>query len=723
MRIKYICSVVILLISLATTLTTTQPRASAVSANDWQAGNIIDDSIFTNANSMSVEQIQAFLNAQVPNCDTNGTLPATDYGRSDLTHAQYAALKGWAAPPYVCLRNYYEVPKTSPGAGLPDNSYSHGGGSFPGGVSAAQLILNAAQQYQISPKVLLVKIRGESAGPLTGDSWPLRSQYTYAMGAHCPDSGPNNSANCDPNYSGFSIQISEAAALLRYYLDSMSQPWWPYKKVGINNILYSPNASCGSSNVTVVTQSTAALYTYTPYQPNAAALAAGYGTAPCGAYGNRNFWLYFNEWFGSTNYSPPGCNSRVSNVTCVWQLYNESVTTDSDFLTTNTAERDAAVNNNLYAYSTMPFYAFGSQQNGTIPVYRIRLPNEHFYTANDTEKNSLLQNNQNTYEGVAFYMYPASSSTNASYPVHRLSGPLGHIYVTSDTRIADLVSQGYTDEGVTFNAPSGLVQVTDPPINYLNVYRLNGKTEHFYTMNLGERDALLNNGWSYEGILAEASSATTNTPVYRLFNNNYHMFTTSAAERDQLVRAGWSYESIAWYVDSSVSPVYRFYFNGGHFFTNNFSEALGITNRGGQYEGLAFGYSQASSTAVYRFFDGVRHFYTASQDESLSIANSGWKYEGIGWYGSAIPTSSPVYRLSLGTQHFYTANTTERDQLVNSGWKYEGIGWYGSAIPTSSPVYRLYGGAEHFFTTGTTERDQLVNSGWKYEGIGWYGME
>jgi hypothetical protein len=277
-------------------------RAAARSVNpsDWQAGRIIDDNLFTDANSMTADQIQSFLNAQVPNCDTNGTQPATDWGRSDLTHAQYATqVKGWPGPPYVCLKNYYEVPKTSPGSGMPANNYS---GSIPNGaISAAQMIYNAAQQYHISPKVLLIKIRSESAGPLTNDSWPLPTQYTYAMGAHCPDSGPGNTPNCDPNYAGFSIQISEAAALLRYYLDNMSQSWWPYKKVGNNSILYNPNSACGSSNVNVVTGATAALYTYTPYQPNAAALAAGYGTATCGAYGNRNFWLYYNDWFGSPN--------------------------------------------------------------------------------------------------------------------------------------------------------------------------------------------------------------------------------------------------------------------------------------------------------------------------------------------------------------------------------------------------------------------------------------
>ncbi|HPF31067.1 MAG TPA: hypothetical protein PLO25_02040, partial [Candidatus Saccharibacteria bacterium] len=34
--------------------------------------------------------------------------------------------------------------------------------------------------------------------------------------------------------------------------------------------------------------------------PNQATLDAGYGSAYCGAYGNRNFYLYFTDWFGPT---------------------------------------------------------------------------------------------------------------------------------------------------------------------------------------------------------------------------------------------------------------------------------------------------------------------------------------------------------------------------------------------------------------------------------------
>lgn len=281
--------------------------ALAVSATDWQAGRIIDDVVFANKNDVSVDQIQTFLNATVGTgangkvagqCDTNGSA-VSELGGG--TRANFGANNNNPIP-FTCLKDYYEVPKTTPGPGVPASNY--GGAPIPvGAKSAAQLIWDAAQAYNINPKVLLVTIQKESIGPLTTDDWPFKKQYTYAMGAHCPDSGPGGSANCDPNYAGFSIQISESAALLRYYLDNMNQPWWPYKHLGNNPILFNPNsANCGSSNVNIQTMATAALYTYTPYQPNQAALNNLYGLGDgCSAYGNRNFWRIYNDWFGPTS--------------------------------------------------------------------------------------------------------------------------------------------------------------------------------------------------------------------------------------------------------------------------------------------------------------------------------------------------------------------------------------------------------------------------------------
>ena len=274
--------------------------ANAVTAADWKAGRIIDDSVFTSPNEMSVADIQNFLNNLVPNCDTNGTQPASEYGRPDLTHAQYAAMRGWPGPPYVCLKNYYEVPKYEPGDYIPANNFS---GSIPAGaVSAAQIIHDAARLNSLNPKAILVKIATESAGPLTADTWPVQSQYTYAMGSHCPDSGPGGSANCDRNYAGFSMQVASGAGLLRWYIDNMQQGWWSYKKpYQTNSILWNvAGTGCGAGDVYIESKATAALYTYTPYQPNQAALNNMYGPGNgCSAYGNRNFWRVWNDWFGS----------------------------------------------------------------------------------------------------------------------------------------------------------------------------------------------------------------------------------------------------------------------------------------------------------------------------------------------------------------------------------------------------------------------------------------
>lgn len=299
-------------------------KASAVTAADWRAGRIIDDGIFTNANDMSVADIQAFLNAKVPVCDSQGTKSVGYYYSAVTGQPKFSWFSGgsWVTTtravfaqrysayyqtnisnlPFTCLKDYYEVPKTAPGPGLPaSNAF---GQPIPAGaVSAAQMIRNAAVKYNINPKVLLVKLHTESAGPLTTDDWPFQNQYLYAMGAQCPDSGPGGSANCNSNYAGFSIQIDEAAALLRWYLDSMTQSWWQYKKpYQTNSILWNVEPSgCGAGNVYIESKATAALYTYTPYQPNAAALANLYGTGDgCSVYGNRNFWRVYNDWFGSS---------------------------------------------------------------------------------------------------------------------------------------------------------------------------------------------------------------------------------------------------------------------------------------------------------------------------------------------------------------------------------------------------------------------------------------
>lgn len=674
--------VVSLIIGLTFTHTS---KADPVSG--FKAGRIIEDSIFTSANSMSPTDIQNFLNSKVPSCDTNGTQSAADFGRPDLTHAQYAAMVGWPAPPYTCLRDYVE-----------------------NGIGSAQIIYNMAQKYQISPKVFIVLLQKEQG--LVTDKWPLPSQYKTATGYGCPDTAP-----CASQYFGLTNQLDWSGLMFRSILNNDPSWYSPYI-LGNNYIQWNPNKACGGSNVYIENRSTQALYDYTPYQPNQAALNAGYGTGDsCGAYGNRNFYLYFSDWFGSPNYIPPTCDARLSGTTCVWRLYDS--TNQYELFTTDNQERDSAVLNSKYSYEGVGFYGFTSQQPGSLPVYRIYLSGQgqHFYTTDQSEMQSVLaQSSQNIYEGVSLYAYPNSTSSSISYPVYRLNGSRGHLYTMNSTERDALLNSGYTDEGIAFNAPSAFLSAPAPPQGKTNVYRLINGTEHLYTSSLSEADSLLRGGWKYEGITLTSPTTPTSTPIYRLYGQG-HIYTASAAERDYLVGNGWSYEGIGWYVDNNTPPVYRFYTNGTHFYTTELNEALAVTNKGAKSEGVAFGTSQDIHVPVYRMHNGTNHFYTANVNELLSLANTSWTYEGIAWN---VDNSTPqVYRLSNGAYHFYTSNSSERDSLLKTGWTYEGTAWQANGTSVGPVVYRLRIGSYYFYTTNATEKDNLTQAGWTYEGTAW----
>lgn len=232
-------------------------NAKAVSASDWKPGHIIDDAVFFNKDAMNPQQIQAFLNSKVPVCDTWHNWSGTVNGV-------------WNAPPYTCLKDFSE-----------------------NGKSAAQIIWEAGQNYGINPQVLIATLQKETA--LVTDPWAAPWQYQRAMGYACPDT-----AACDSQYYGFTNQVHTAAWQFRRYVDYPNN--FNFKAGVIRNIRWSPNAACGSSPVYIETQGTAALYNYTPYQPNGPALNNMYGTGDgCSAYGNRNFWRTFNDWFGNSS--------------------------------------------------------------------------------------------------------------------------------------------------------------------------------------------------------------------------------------------------------------------------------------------------------------------------------------------------------------------------------------------------------------------------------------
>jgi len=237
-------------------------QAHAAAAADFNAGNVISDTVFYNAGAMSAGQIQTFLNSKVPSC----------------------------ASGYTCLKSYRETTKSRAAdarcAAYPGSSNE----------TAATIIAKVAKACSINPQVILVTLEKEES--LVSATSPTSGRYRIAMGYGCPDS-----SGCDATYYGFFNQVYSAAhqyQVYRAYPTSFN--FVAGKSV---KILYSPSTSCGTKTVTIANQATAGLYDYTPYTPNAAALKNLYGTGDsCSAYGIRNFWVLFTDWFGSTQSYP-----------------------------------------------------------------------------------------------------------------------------------------------------------------------------------------------------------------------------------------------------------------------------------------------------------------------------------------------------------------------------------------------------------------------------------
>jgi hypothetical protein len=258
-----------------------------LSGSEFKAGKIITDSNFFNDHALTAEQIQQFLETKMPSCDTNGL---KSYGGT--TRANYGTSHG-NPPPFVCLKDYRQaVPYKAPEDSL-CNGISSSGTSKK---TAAQIIDIIAKSCGVSQKVLIVLLQKEQS--LVTDDWPWDIQYRSATGYGCPDTAP-----CDSEYYGFFNQVYNAARIYKYYAKYPNS--FNHIAGERNFVRYHPNSSCGGTNVFIENQATAGLYNYTPYQPNGSALNNLYGTGNgCSAYGNRNFWRIYNDWFGSTLSNP-----------------------------------------------------------------------------------------------------------------------------------------------------------------------------------------------------------------------------------------------------------------------------------------------------------------------------------------------------------------------------------------------------------------------------------
>ncbi|MDM4762726.1 hypothetical protein QT381_06870 [Galbitalea sp. SE-J8] len=248
---------------------------AASSITSFQPGDIITDADMFTYTTMSASAIQAFLDAKGSGC-VAGSAPCLKDYRADVQ-----AVAGYHADPTVrgCQDDIAAAPNRS----------------------AAQIIYLVAQACKINPQVLLVTLQKEQ-GLVTspGGEGLTEGKYRRATGYNCSDSAP-----CAETTLGFFNQVYWAARAFQSYV--RFPDGWNFRAGQVAEIQFKPHSACGTKTVRIANGATAALYNYTPYTPNGAALAAGVGAVGdgCSSYGNRNFWAYYYTWFGPVDDQAP----------------------------------------------------------------------------------------------------------------------------------------------------------------------------------------------------------------------------------------------------------------------------------------------------------------------------------------------------------------------------------------------------------------------------------
>ena len=238
--------------------------AEAANAAWFNPGQIISDSAFYTSGTMSAVDIQRFLNGKVAACRADPTRPG-------------------------CLKDYrLSTPAVTGTAGrcasLPAKT----------NVSAAEIIYDVSIACGISPKVLLVKLQKEQG--LVTSTNPSARAYEFALGMDCPDTP----AGCSAASAGFFWQLYKGAGQLQWYSNPAGSFTWLKPGRTISRPYQANNPGCGAQSFVLENKATAALYYYTPYVPNQTALGNLYGVGDvCSAYGNRNFFRDYTDWFGS----------------------------------------------------------------------------------------------------------------------------------------------------------------------------------------------------------------------------------------------------------------------------------------------------------------------------------------------------------------------------------------------------------------------------------------
>jgi hypothetical protein len=139
----------------------------------------------------------------------------------------------------------------------------------------------------------------------------------------------------------------------------------------------------------------------------------------------------------------------------VYRFYNP--VSKGHFFTASTSERDTLINNPSwgYVYEGSPFKVSTTSDDSLLPVYRFYNPTSggHFFTTNEAEKNTVLNNPQYNFEGIGFYTYGANAQMGSDVYRFYNSQSQGHFFTASEAEKNTVLNNpqwGYSFEGVGF---------------------------------------------------------------------------------------------------------------------------------------------------------------------------------------------------------------------------------------------------------------------------------
>ena len=162
---------------------------------------------------------------------------------------------------------------------------------------------------------------------------------------------------------------------------------------------------------------------------------------------------------------------------------------------------------------------------------------------------------------AATLIHPLSQAT--AVPLYQVytSGYTDHFYTTSPSQRDTAISYGYVDQGIACYVEPTQLAGTLPFWRFFAA----SVSNHFYTTSASEYSFVVSHGFSYEGVegYLYSGQAAGTVPLHRLSWWNWttgdldHYYTTSDTAKNALLGQGWTYDGVGGYVWPPVPPTAR----------------------------------------------------------------------------------------------------------------------------------------------------------------------